>query len=258
MKKKEVRLNRLVEILQKKNGATIKELSQIFNVSTMTIRRDLEILKENGVVLNISGAAIYNTQRTISNGESYSLSVATTHNVKEKAKIGEFAASLIEDGDSIIIDNGSTMECLAENIGFDNNVTVVTSNLNILNTLCTKPNISIIFGGGYFHPDTFLFESPEGISLIRKTRAKKVFVSAAGVHDKLGITCMNSYEIETKRTIIASGAERILLVDSSKFGVIKPCFYAELSEFHHIITDSDITEDWRKIIENAGIKLTIV
>lgn len=259
MRKKEERLNRLIEILQKKSGATIRDLSSLLDVSEMTVRRDLEILKEKNIVLNLNGAAIYNMKNTLQNGEEgYSLTLATTSHVKEKAQIGQYAASLIKEDDCIIIDNGSTMEYLAENIAADIKVTVLTCNLNILNKIYTNPNISIVFGGGYFHSDTALFESPESISLIKKTRATKVFVSAAGIHESLGVTCMSNYELETKRSIIKSGAEKILMVDFSKFGVIKPCFFAELVSFDKIITDKNISEEWIELIKSSGIELVIV
>ena len=118
--------------------------------------------------------------------------MATRSHAKEKERIGKFAASLIQQDDCVIIDNGSTVEYLADSIAKDMKVTVFTCNLNILNKICSNPNISIIFGGGYYHPDTTLFESAENITLIKNIRATKVFASAAGVHDTMGVTCMNN------------------------------------------------------------------
>ena len=184
--------------------------------------------------------------------------MATRSHAKEKERIGKFAASLIQQDDCVIIDNGSTVEYLADSIAKDMKVTVFTCNLNILNKICSNPNISIIFGGGYYHPDTTLFESAENITLIKNIRATKVFASAAGVHDTMGVTCMNNYELEIKQTIIQSGAEKILLVDSSKFGMIKPCFVTELDIFDRIITDKNISEEWIQLIQEKGIELDMV
>lgn len=102
-----------------------------------------------------------------------------------------------------------------------------------------------------------MFESPEGISLIKKTRATKVFVSAAGVHENLGVTCSNNYEVLTKQAIINSSLEKILLVDSSKFGVVKSAYFADLDDFDTIITDDGISNEWKEIIHTKGIKLII-
>lgn len=259
MSKKEDRLNRFIEILEKQNGATVKDLAVLLDVSEMTVRRDLETLKAEGIVLDIPGVAVLNSQYTYpQNEDTYLLSRATHAHMREKERIGKFAAELIRQDDCIIIDNGSTVECLADNIPKDTKLTVFTCNLNILNKICNNPNISIIFGGGYYHPDTSLFESAESVHLIENIRATKVFVSAAGIHDKMGITCMNNYELKTKQAIIQSGAEKILLADSSKFGVIKSCFLTDLDIFDKVITDVNLSEEWAELIREKGIKLEMV
>jgi len=259
LRKKDERLNRLIGILEQQNGVPIRELAVMLDVSEMTVRRDLESLKARGIVLDIPGAAVLNTQHVPdSDEEYYQLSVATRAHMKEKERIGKSAASLIEQDDCVIIDDGSTAECLAESIPRDIRLTVFTCNLNILNKICANPNISIIFGGGYFHPDTMLFECPESIQLIEKIRATKVFVSAAGVHNSMGVTCMNNYELSTKEAIIRSGAEKILIVDSSKFGMIKPCFLADLDSFDRIITDQGLSDEWADLIRKREILLEMV
>ncbi len=149
MSKKEERLNRLIEILKKQNGATIRDLAQVLDVSEMTVRRDMDTLKAKNVILDIPGAAVLNTQYAHDKEEdAYQLSMATRSHAKEKERIGKFAASLIQPDDCVIIDNGSTVEYLADNIPKDTKMTVFTCNLNILNKICNNPNISIIFGGG--------------------------------------------------------------------------------------------------------------
>ena len=193
LSKKDERLNRLIEILEQQNGVSIRELTVMLDVSEMTVRRDLETLKARNVILDIPGAAVLNPQRKSGMDEEYyHLSAATRTHKKEKERIGRYAASLIQPEDCVIIDNGSTVEYLADNIPRDIQLTIVTYNLNILNKIYTNPNISIIFGGGYFHPDTMSFEAQESIQMIENVRATKVFVSAAGVHDQMGVTCMSN------------------------------------------------------------------
>lgn len=258
MNKKLKRLEALTDIIKNKNGLTIKTLSSILNISEMTVRRDLEVLKEREIALIFNGVIMYNNKKINTSTNTYLLALAVTSNIDEKSIIGKYAASLIEENDCVIIDNGSTVEYLARNISKDINIMVLTFNLNVVNEISRNPNISIVFGGGYYHPDTSLFESVESISLINKTRANKVFISAAGVHQSLGVTCSNNYEIETKKTILRLGAENILLVDSSKFGIIKPFFFADIKSFNKIITDSGITDDWIKIINDLEIELIIL
>ena len=94
--------------------------------------------------------------------------------------------------------------------------------------------------------------------MLKKIRATKAFISAAGVHATMGVTGMNSYELETKRELIQSGAEKILLVDSSKFGVIKPWFIADIDAFDRVITDTGLPEEWQELIREKGILLEMV
>lgn len=258
LSKKLQRANKIINILKEKNGATVKELALTLGVSEMTIRRDLEILKCNNIINNVYGAAIYNPSNNIEKLESfYNIENELVKHENEKIKIGKAAATLINENDIVIIDTGTTTEKLAKFINNDINISALIYNTNILMALSKKKNIKLIFSGGYFHPNTMMFESPEGISLIEKTRATKVFVSAAGVHENLGVTCSNSYEVLTKKAIIKSSLEKILLVDSQKFGIVKSSYFAELSDFDTIITDNGISETWRKKINDLGLKLII-
>lgn len=259
MNKKFQRANKLIEILKEKNGASVKELAAILGVSEMTIRRDLNVLKANNIVSNVYGATIYNPANNIEKlSTSYDINDELIRQEKEKAKIGKVAASLIQEGDIIIIDAGTTTEKLAQSINDDIKLTALFYNINILLALKNKKNIKLIFSGGYFHSNTQMFESTEGISLIKNIRATKVFISAAGIHEQLGVTCSNNYEVPTKRAIIGSSLEKILLVDSEKFGIVKSSYFANLNEFDTIITDSNISKEWIERIENLGIKLIIV
>ena len=252
------RANKIIDILKEKNGATVKELASILNVSEMTIRRDLEVLKNNNIVNNVYGATIYNPSNNIEKLESfYDIENEVVKQENQKLKIGKAAVSLINEDDIVIIDTGTTTEKLAASISSDIKMSALIFNTNILNELVKKKNINLIFSGGYFHPNTQMFESPEGISLIKKTRATKVFVSAAGVHENLGVTCSNNYEVLTKQAIINSSLEKILLVDSSKFGVVKSAYFADLDDFDTIITDDGISNEWKEIIHTKGIKLII-
>lgn len=257
MSKKITRINALIDILKTKNGASVKDLSEILNVSEMTIRRDLKLLKENKIVNNVYGATIYNPTNQIQKmDESYEFISEYTKHDSAKESIGRCAANLIQPDETIIIDTGTTTEKMISHIKDNQNLTILCYNANALAKLTSK-NISLIFAGGYFHPNTQMFESPEGIAFINRTRAHKAFISAAGVHESLGVTCAYNYELATKSAILHSSMQKILLVDASKFGVVKSGLFAELSIFDTIITDDKISPEWQNIIHNAGIELII-
>lgn len=258
MNKKLQRTNKIIEILKEKNGASVKELAYTLGVSEMTIRRDLNILKSNNIVSTVYGATIYNPLNNIEKlNTDYDITDEVVKRENEKIKIGKAAAKLIKDDDIIIIDAGTTTEKLAQSINDDINLTALFYSINILMCLKNKKNIKLIFSGGYFHENTQMFESPEGISLIENMRATKVFVSAAGIHENLGVTCSNNYEVATKRAIINSSVEKILLVDSSKLGLVKPSYFSNIQEFDIIITDEGISTKWKDIFLSMDIKIII-
>jgi len=259
VEKKVKRINNLLDIVRSRNGVSIKELAQILNVSEMTIRRDMEILRTNNLVKNISGVAVYNSDNNISKLNSdYELDTESVRQEQEKVRIGKFAASFIEPNDVIIIGTGSTTIHLAPHVPSNMNITAICYAMNILMELHKNPGIRLIFAGGYYHRDTQMFESPEGLELIRNARATKLFVSAMGVHDTMGVTLMQNYQTLTKRAAFQSSLEKILMVDSSKFGRVCNAYYAQLNEFDTVITDNRISDEWRMRVEDQGVKLYIV
>ncbi|MEG0304741.1 MAG: DeoR/GlpR family DNA-binding transcription regulator [Oscillospiraceae bacterium] len=259
MNKKTVRINKLIDILKVRSFVSIKELSSVLNVSEMTIRRDLEILKDNNIAENIYGTTVYNPAHTVAkNEDEYNLLGETKKKNTQKDDIGRFAASLVNEDDIIIIDSGSTTERIAASLPVDRNISVLCYNINILMELRRNPGVKMIFAGGFYHSNTQMFECPESIDFIKGVRAQKVFVSAAGVHSQLGVTCANSYEVPVKRAILQSSLQKILVTDSSKFDIVRPAFFCELDQIDVIVTDNNLSEDWRSRISEAGITLYTV
>jgi DeoR family deoxyribose operon repressor len=253
------RVNYLLNRLSIDGFSSIKELSKKLEVSEMTVRRDLRELSKSNIVTLIPGGAILKKNPPIDTDEDkYLIQAAESLMLEEKIKISRKAASLIEPNDVIVIDTGSTTENLSKFIPENMPLTVICYALNILFNVYENKNWKLIFPGGYFHGDTLMLESPEGIEMIKRIRANKAFISAAGVSEKLGVTCATAYEKETKRAVIESSDKKILLVDSTKFGKIKISHFADLTDFDIVITDSGISKEFVNIIKNIGIKLYIV
>jgi len=242
--------------LRLRNMVNIRELTQKFHVSEMTVRRDLGVLASENLVDLIPGGAIL--KRPEDSGGRYMVTNEESVRTIEKLKIGQRAVSLIEPGETIILDIGTTTEYMAKFIREDAPITVLCYTLNSLVEVYKKKNCSIIFAGGYYHTQTMMFESPEGIELIKRTRADKAFVSAAGVHRELGVTTVYPHELQAKKTILNSAKSRILVVDSSKFGKTKSVYFAALSDFQTIITDNGIPDDYAAFIRELGVELLVV
>ncbi len=259
MDKQTVRLQQITEILKVLNGASIKDLAHRLGVSEMTIRRDLRYLDKEGITKTLHGSTFYNVPRGSDDvKDSYSLELASTTHADEKDRIGKFAASLVSENDIISIDTGSTTVSLAHYLDKEKHITILCYNSNILEQLLPAKNFSLIFSGGYFHDNTLMFESPESLELIKRIRTTKTFVSAAGFHKTLGVTGSNAYETASKRALLASSVEKILLMDSSKFSQVKSAYFADIKEFSAVVTDKNIDADWSDFIRSLGIKLYVV
>lgn len=251
------RIDIIMRTLREHKASTIQDLAKLLDVSHMTIRRDLASLMGEGRVRILYGGIILNPEGD-SGGESYYSLIAAGSKFQESKKVvGRLAASLIEPEDALIIDAGSTAEYFARCLPEDRPYTVLCYALNIVAETVRRKNIKTIFSGGLFHENTLMFESPEGLAMIRRYRATKAFITASGVNAQFGVTCMNSYERETKQAAISSSLCKILLVDSSKFGLVRSDHFAELSDFDEVITDAGIPEEYVEILRSKGIALRI-
>ena len=134
-------------------------------------------------------------------------------------------------------------------------ITVLTYALNIINIVCNKLNCAPIIAGGTYYRNTLSFIGPSCIELMKQIRASKVFISASGVSDKLGVTGLNLYEIEPKKAAIESSNTRILMADSSKFDQVKIAHIADLSEFDIIITDANVPPRYEEYAREHDITL---
>ena len=164
---KNQRIKSIINLLRVKKVVNIKELMERLGVTEMTIRRDLNLLKNDSIVELIPGGAILKTYTDSENeDEKYHITHEETRRTREKAKIGRKAASLIEPHDTIAIDVGSTTEYIAKFLNEDVPVSILCYGLNILVEIYRKKNCSPIFAGGHYHNDSMMFESKENISLI--------------------------------------------------------------------------------------------
>ena len=260
MRSKQNRALGILELLKQNGTMSVRELAETFDVSEMTIRRDLELLKKTNELERSYGSATLRKGRqdTGRGGEPYDIRFEQIKNSEQKERIAQYAATLIESQDMLIMDSGTTVGRLARYVPENENISVLCYNFGILTELRRRMGVNIIFSGGYYYPEDEMFISNESPDFIRGHRANKAFLAASGFHQTLGVTCIHSHEVEMKRADIDSSATRILLLDSSKFGVVKPSFVTETSNIDSLITDSGISKEWRSIVTDMGIDLRVV
>lgn len=250
----------IVKILRGTEFASVRELADKFDVSQMTIRRDLDALERSEVVRTIYGGAVLHKgvgESLETAHATYSFPAQRSTNKRQKALIGAEATKYVSDGDVIIVDSGTTTEAFVKAIPPGKSITIVCYSANIFDIARNRGNWRVILTGGHFHPGDLMFESNEGLRLIENTRANRAFIAAGGVSARLGLTCVNRYETETKNAAIRSSLSTILLADSSKFGTVTASYFSDLRSVDIVITDEGISSEYQAIIEEAGVDLRI-
>lgn len=236
---KNKRQEKIIRYLSLNNNIDIKSMAQLYNVSEMTIRRDLKEIED------------------LKAGDNYNIVKAVKTESVNKLKIGKEAAKLIKEDDIIFLDTGTTTTTILEFINDLKNLTVQSYNVKVLNSLSYNKGINMKFVGGVLHHSTQMCESVQSVEYIKENKSRIAFMSAAGVHPKLGISCGNSYEVLLKQTVIRNSDIIVLLIDSSKFDKIKPYYYSDIHNVNVVITDKDIPQKWIDYFTNENIELII-
>lgn len=258
MDKQQQRMNQIVQLLSASGMLRISEIAEKSGVSEVTVRRDLRRLESDGLVLLAHGAASINpSSDNLRLGDKYFITQQQAIHPGEKAAIGRKAATLVQPNETIVIDTGSTPYFLARELPPEYNLTVICVSLNVFMELHDRKDVSLIFAGGYFHQNSLMCESEEGIALIRRHRATRAFLGATGVHDQMGVTSSNPVEQKIKRAIMDSSLDRVLLVDSHKFGVVQSSYFADVHEFNMIVTDTGVTDRYVSHIEKNAVQLLL-
>lgn len=249
-------MNEIVRLLSAQGMQRIADLAEQTGVSEVTIRRDLRRLEEDGLVFLAHGAASINPgSDNLRVGDQYFITQQQALHQHEKMIIGEKAAQLVEPHDTIVIDSGTTPYYLARALPANYDLTVICVSLNVFIELHDRNDVNLIFTGGYYHQNSLMCESEEGITMIRRHRASKAFLGATGIHEKMGVTSSNPWEQKTKRAIMESSLTNILLVDSAKYRVVQTSYFADLNEFDIVVSDQAVPDAYVSHIQNSGVKL---
>ena len=248
------RRKKIIDRITETGEVLVTELSKEFEVSEVTIRNDLEYLETKKLLIRARGGAIHSEPYV---GVDQRVTEKTRIHIQEKIAIGKMAASLIKDGETIIIDSGSTTAEMVKNLGGVKHLNVITNALNIANSLLTFPNINIIIPGGYLRQNSLCLIGPLAEKNLRSFFVDKVFLSADGFDTKRGIFTPNIDEAHLNGIMIEIAKEVILVTDSSKFKRKSLAFICTIDKIKTVITDNGIPDDDKKRLEDAGIEVLI-
>jgi len=249
----EERHQKIIEIIESKSRVTVKELVEQFQLNEMTIRRDLLELEKSGLLQRVHGGAI------CVRGRSYEppFIKRSLDKQNEKEKIGVKAAELINDGDSIALDVGSTTIEIANNLKGKTNLTILTPSVRIANILADNPNIRIICTGGILRPSEHSLIGDLAISAINNFYVDKLFLGMGGVDFEAGLTEYNLDDSQVKKALIQKAKEVILVTDSSKFNKVAFTFVAPIKAVSRIVTDSKIDNETARRLKEVNIEVII-
>src|SRR5213082_763342 len=204
----------LIELLKKRGYCSVVEMSQLLNVSPMTIRRDLHILQEKHIVEVTHGGASFISSKRI----EPDFDIRTHEHLPEKQAIGKMAAELfIKEGDVIGIDSGSTTLEIVRNLP-NVPLTIVTHSLAAANVVARNRRHSLIVLGGVLQHEANCLCGPQAITALHTLYINKLFLSTSGLVAPDGLSCNNLADAEVKQALISSSRQTILCMDSSKVG----------------------------------------
>lgn len=249
------RQNKILSEVSSRGAVSIKALSDRFDVSEMTIRRDLQSLEERGFVSRTHGGAVSTTASDI---EPHYTSKQKLH-AGRKTKIARYAAeNFVEDGDVIILEGGTTVTGMARFLG-QKSLTIVSNGLVTLRELQhLLERASIIGCGGVLRDVSLTFVGPVGEAFFKEFHANKVFLSSSGITAKAGLTDPSMVETQVKKEMRASADQVIVLADSSKFGVKSLCTVLPIQDIDVLITDDAAPIELVKVIRDAGVDVRLV
>lgn len=240
---------KIMDRLASRQSVTVPELANQLGVSESTIRRDLQDLEEQGQLKRTHGGAI---SKEVSSFEP-SLQEKVIHYPDEKSAIATKAISLIEAGDTILLDSGTTTLQIARHLP-DLEMTVATNSLQIGQEIANLSKVKLLFLGGELRPTTGAFVGPLSELLLSQINVDKLFLGANAVELARGVTTPNTVEAATKRAMIRSAREVILVADHSKFGkisLVKVCDFSDLDLF---LTDTPAPQEYVSLFERLGVE----
>jgi len=227
------------------------EMAEDFGVSEMTIRRDLETLEAEGLARRVRGGAI----SVISSSYEPPLAVRATTAADAKAAIGTAAAGLVNDGDTVIVDVGTTTLELARALHGRRGVTVVTASLPIAVELGTDPDIRVVVTGGQVRPGELSLTGGMAEDAFMTMNCDLAFIGVAGICPVPGLTEYNPDDARVKRAAIRAARRTIVVADASKLGRVAFSTVAPLSAVDVLVTDAPATHQALGDLAGAGVEV---
>lgn len=245
------RRKQILLLIEERNSISVAELCRLLDVSDMTIRRDLCILSNRGLLERVHGGALSRQ------GRSYEppYHSRATNQVVQKEIIGRRAATLAHEGDSIALDVGTTTFEIAKALTKTPNLTIITASLPIANVLSEAPNIRLILTGGIVRPQELSLIGHTAEQTYQQYHVDKAFVGVGGLDLEAGLTEYNLEDALVKKSMIKNAGQVIVVADSSKLGEICFASVAPLSVVDTLVTDANAPSEIVDLLRARDIEI---
>jgi len=248
----EIREKKIIDFLEQQGSVTVTYLSNYFGVSKVTIRRHIDKLaNEISPIKRVRGGAIFNKIGT--SYESFEEKFKKLTEVKRK--IGNMAASFVKEGDTVILDSGSTNWYVGESLSSVKGITIIANDLKIALLVAKFSNVKVIFAGGEIRPLIYSSYGPLAEDYFDNLVVDKLFLGVEAADIKRGITNAQINEARLKQKMLSCAKEVIMVADGSKFDKSSLALVTDFSKINVVVSDRKIPKKYIKFFKDNGIKL---
>ena len=248
------RRNEILKYLEINNVAYTSDLCKVLNTSPITIHRDFQSLAKQGLVTLIRGGAVLHQGTAV----LYSLQFRQTNMQVEKQRIAKYCADLVNEGETIFIDCGSTADLIPQEIKQKNNITIMTNSLNSAYILSSSKTNNLIMVPGLFKSLLHGFSGQMTIDFMSRFQVDKLFLGANGLDVSRGLTSPDITDAETKRALLKHAHQTIVAADHTKLGKSFFTTIAKLSEIAFIVTDKGADPQIVKEMQDVEANVILV
>lgn len=230
------RRREITTMIRSRGSVQVAALSEMFNVSMQTIRKDLHFLEERGVATRAYGGAI--SSEVVNAPVEPAIETKRVTHVEAKERVGRLAAGMVRPGESIMLDSGTTTLQVARFLPDDEDLTVVTNDFDVLSVLVQKRKIKIVMLGGELRRRNMAFYGAQTVAALDDLLLDKVFLGVDGLDIERGVTTHHEPEAQLNRRMVETAREVIAVTDASKFGKICLHRIIGLGDVDALVTDT--------------------
>jgi len=253
------RRSAILQLLRSDSSVNVTELSKQFGVSEVTIRKDLRILKERKLLVRVHGGAILGTAATSEPApEERHLSFKKMVNMREKEAIGRAAARYIKNGDTILVDSGTTALEVVKNLQHFEDLTIITNSISAMAEALKYKRFNVILLGGTVREASMSMVGPLAESNLKLFYCDKLFLGVDSFSVETGLSTPSVEEASTNQVMITRAREVIAVFDSSKVNKRALAFIADVDKINTIVTDNNIPANVKRQLKSMKIEVETV